>query len=167
LIRAQAIESMREIWWDVRPHPNFGTVEVRVCDAAPTLYETLAVVAWTQALVVHLQREEGPASQLLHNRIVRENKWRAARWSTSGSTIVDEDGQVEPISLSIGKLLEELRPVFCELGSEALLPRLQKMVAQAPSYARQRAIYDSQKDLRKVVDSLIREGEENRPLYIA
>jgi len=168
LIRAGAIQSAREIWWDVRPHPRFGTVEVRVCDAVPTLDETIAVAAWIQALIVHLQRAvaESVAAEPLHNRIVRENKWRAARWSTAGSTIVDGEGAVEPIGVSIGKLLGKLRPVFRELGSEGELPRLQEMIVRAPSYARQRAMFQDTGDLRDVVDGLIREGEEDRPIYV-
>jgi carboxylate-amine ligase len=167
LVRAQAIESIREIWWDVRPHPGFGTIEVRVCDAVPTLHEALALAAWIQALIVHLEREveRGSSIPLLHNRIVRENKWRAARWSTAGSTIIDEKGTVEPISRSIGRLLEEFEPVFVGVGSESYLPRLHKMVLQGPSYARQRATYRETGSLVAVVDSLILEGERNRPIY--
>jgi len=161
LIRAQTVESIREIWWDVRPHPHFGTVEVRICDMPPTLAESVAIAALIQALVVHLQREvaEGASVQLLHNRIVRENKWRATRWSTRGSTIVDEEGRLEPIAESITKLLEKLRPVFTELGSEAEIARIQQLTHEGPSYARQRVVHDETGDLKAVVDSLIREGE--------
>lgn len=167
LVRAQAIESIREIWWDVRPHPGFGTVEVRVCDAVPTLHEALALAAWIQALVVQLEREveRGVVTPLLHNRIVRENKWRASRSSTAGSTIIDEKGTVEPIARNISRLLEALEPVFAELGSARFLPRLHKMLLHGPSYARQRALYRETKCLKTVVDRLILEGETNRPIY--
>jgi carboxylate-amine ligase len=57
LIRSGAIESFREVWWDIRPHPSFGTVEVRICDSVPTLTETVAIAALIQAMIVHLQRQ--------------------------------------------------------------------------------------------------------------
>jgi carboxylate-amine ligase len=163
LIRAQTVESIRETWWDVRPHPHFGTVEVRICDMPPTLADSVAIAALIQALVVHLQREvaEGASVRLPHNRIVRENKWRATRWSTRGSTIVDEEGKLEPISESITKLLEKLRPVFTELGSEAEVARLEHLTHEGPSYARQRAVHEKAGDLKAVVDSLIREAERS------
>ena len=161
-----AIESIREIWWDVRPHPGFGTVEVRVCDAIPTLYETLSVVALIQALIVYLSREasRGVPYQILHARIVRENKWRAARWSTKGSTIVDEEGTVEPISKSINDLIADLRPDFENLGSAKAVPRLRQMINEGSSHQRQRKVFEATGgDLKAVVDRLIREGEADDP----
>lgn len=168
LIRAKAIESPREIWWDVRPHARFGTVEVRVCDGTPTIGEAVAVTALVQALIVHLERQiaAGETLPTLHNRIVRENKWRAARWSTRGSTIVDEEGRCEPIAESIEGLLGQLLPVFEELGSAGELPRIRTMLTCPPSYARQRAVFEETGDLRAVVRALIEECEQDQPLLL-
>ncbi len=168
LVKAQAIETTREIWWDVRPHEGFGTVEVRVCDVVPTLCETVALTALVQGLIVYLQRRvaNGVEVPALHRRIVRENKWRAARYSVRGSTIVDGEGRLEPISETIERLLEDLKPIFEELGSADQLSRILQMVREGPSYARQRAIYKETGDLDKVVDCLIRESEEDRPFHL-
>lgn len=168
LIRAQAIDSIREIWWDIRPHPGFGTVEVRVCDGIPTLDEQVAIVALVQALIVHIMRqvEEGHSPPLLHPRVVVENKWRASRWSTMASTIVDEKGRLEPIAEGVERMLDELGPLFQELGSAGELPRLRQMVREGPSYARQRAVYRETNDLSAVVDCLLKETAENRPFHI-
>ncbi len=168
LVRAQAIESIREIWWDIRPHPGFGTVEMRVCDALATRVEIVAMAALIQALIVHLQREiqAGHEVPILHPRIVKENRWRAARYSIRGSTIVDEDGRVAPISESLEKLVEDLKPVFDELGSTSQLPRIRQMIREGPSFARQRAVYRETGSLDSVVDYLIKEFEENRPAHV-
>lgn len=168
LITAGAIESSREIWWDVRPHPGFGTIEVRVCDGTPTISEAVAISALVQALIVHLEREirKGKTGLDLHNRVVRENKWRAARWSTRGATIINGSGQIEPIADSIKSLLVTLQPVFAELGSVQELPQLQRMITEKPSYARQRAIYRDSGDLVTVVDALVRECEQDKPVLI-
>ena len=168
LIRAKAIEGPREIWWDVRPHAVFGTVEVRVCDGTPTIGEAVAMTALIQALIVHLEKqiEAGETLPTLHNRIVRENKWRAARWSTGGSTIVDEDGRCQPIAESIETLLDELLPVFKELGSAAEVPKIRSMVTDPPSYARQRAVFQETGDLGAVVQALIQECEQDQPVLV-
>ena len=165
LIRSEGIESIREIWWDVRPHPGFGTVEVRVCDAMPTLGETLAVAALVQALIVYLQEriDEGPTPPILHPRIVTENKWRAARYSMEGSTIVDETGAQRPIAETMEQLLVDLAPVFEKLGSRAQVPMLQRMIREPPSYARQRRVFEQAGGTEAVVDALILEGESGRP----
>ena len=166
LVQSEGIESIREIWWDVRPHPGFGTVEVRVCDALPTLRETVAISALVQALIVHLQVRiaAGSTPPILHPRIVTENKWRAARYSMEGTSIVDEAGTCQPIGETMEKLLEELEPVFERLGSASQVPVLSEMVRGRPSYARQRAVFEREGTTEAVVDALIREGEENRPL---
>ena len=164
LVRSGGIESIREIWWDVRPHPGFGTVEVRVCDAMPTLGETVAIAALVQALIVHLQARiaVGSTPPILHPRIVTENKWRAARYSMEGTTIVDEEGACQPIGETMEKLLGELAPIFERLGSSGQVPVLSEMVRGRPSYARQRAVFEEAGSTEAVVDALLREGEENR-----
>ena len=168
LVEAQAIETFREIWWDLRPHPVFGTVEVRVCDAIPTLAETVAVTALIQALIVYLGRQiaAGATVPILHRRIVKENKWRASRWSTRGSTIVDDKGTVKPISRTIKQLLNELKPIFKELESEDQLPRVHQMLREGPSSDRQLRCFHKTRKLESVVDHLIREFEENKPIFV-
>ncbi|MEC9348744.1 MAG: glutamate--cysteine ligase [Planctomycetota bacterium] len=165
LIRSEGIESIREVWWDVRPHPGFGTVEVRVCDAMPTMGENLAVAALVQALIVFLQGQnnEGVTLPILHPRIVTENKWRAARYSMEGTTIVDGDGAQRPIAETMERLLEDLAPVFDRLGSAAQVPLLQRMVRGPSSYARQRRVFEKTGDTSAVVDALILEGESGQP----
>lgn len=165
LVRSEGIESIREIWWDVRPHPGFGTVEVRICDAMPTLGETLALAALVQALIVYLQEriDEGPTTPILHPRIVTENKWRAARYSMEGSTIVDETGTQRPIAETMERLLVDLAPVFEKLGSQAQVPMLQRMIREPPSYARQRRVFEEAGGTEAVVDALILEGESGQP----
>ena len=95
LVNANAIESVRDIWWDVRPHPQFGTVEVRICDGLPTLDEVIAMTALIQTLVVWLgeQYDEGTYLPLHRHWIVRENKWRAARWATDAENHRRRGGQ--------------------------------------------------------------------------
>ena len=162
LVNARAIESVREIWWDVRPRPDFGTVEVRICDGLPTLDDMAAMI---QALVVWLgdQYDEGVYLPLQRYWIVRENKWRAARWALDAEVITDEDGRLEPLAESIGRLLEALEPVSQRLGSHAELMRVRESMKAGPSCDRQRQVYADTGDFTRVVDSVVRELRDSVP----
>ena len=166
LVSAKAIESIREIWWDVRPHPNFGTIEVRICDGLPTLDEVMAVTALIQALVVWLgdQYDEGEYLPLHRHWIVRENKWRAARWATDAEIIVDEDGNLERLDESLARLVEAVTPVAKQLGSHVELQGVGAMLRTGLSYRRQRRIYDETGDYEEVMKALVREFRENAPV---
>ncbi len=166
LVNAKAIESIREIWWDVRPHHNFGTIEVRICDGLPTLDEVLAVTALIQALVVWLgdQYDEGMYLPLHRHWIVRENKWRAARWATDAEIIVDEEGNLERLDESLARLVEAVTPAAKRLGSDAELQRIDAMLRSGPSYRRQRRIYEETGDYTAVMKALVREFRENAPV---
>ena len=165
LVNARAIETVREVWWDVRPHPDFGTVEVRICDGLPTLDDVIAMTALIQALVVWLgdQYDEGIYLPTQRYWIVRENKWRAARWATAAEIIIDEDGQLQRFSDSIESLLESVTPVARRLGSDTELARLHKVLHMGPGAERQRSVYAETGDFRKVVEALVREFRESVP----
>ncbi len=165
LVNARTIESVREIWWDVRPHPEFGTVEVRICDGLSTLDDIVAMVAMIQALVVWLgdQYDEGSYLPLQRYWIVRENKWRAARWALDAEVIIDEDGRLEPLAESIGRLIGSLEPVSERLGSHAELMRVGEIVKTGPSCVRQRRVYADTGDFTRVVDSVVRELRDSVP----
>ena len=162
LVNSKTIETIREIWWDVRPHPDFGTVEVRICDGLPTLDEVVAMTALVQALVVWLgdRYDEGVYLPLQRYWIVRENKWRAARWSTDADIIVDEEGHLERLSDSIESLVEDLSHTAERLGCAGELVGIRTILENGPSYRRQRRIYDETGSCKKVVESLVEEFRE-------
>ena len=159
LVNSKTIETIREIWWDVRPHPDFGTVEVRICDGLPTLDEVIAMTALIQSLVVWLgdKYDEGTYLPLQRYWIVRENKWRAARWSTEAEIIVDEDGRLEQLSDSIERLVEQVTPVAQRLGCANELAGVRTILKNGPSYRRQRQLYEETGSFRTVMESLIGE----------
>ena len=165
LVNAKAIETIREVWWDVRPHPDFGTVEVRICDGLPTLDEVIAMTAMIQALVVWLgdRYDDGEYLPLQRYWIVRENKWRASRWALDAELIVDEDGQLERLSDSVRALLQSLGPVAKRLGCDDELGGVYKILEHGPSYKRQRDLYEETGDFTKVMGALVREFRESVP----
>ncbi|TKJ35638.1 glutamate--cysteine ligase [Blastococcus sp. CCUG 61487] len=166
LISTKAIESVREVWWDVRPHPDFGTVELRICDGLPTLDEIGAVAALAQCLVEQFdhQLDRGYTLPTPASWVLRENKWRAARYGLDADIVVDEKGTVQPVRQAIVELVEELRPTAKRLGCEAELEDVLRVLAVGASYQRQRAVAaEHDGDLRPVVDSLLAELRDGLP----
>ena len=165
LINAKAIESIREVWWDVRPHPDFGTVEVRICDGLPTLDDVVAMTAMIQSLVVWLgdQYDEGVYLPLQRHWVVQENKWRASRWSLDAEIIVDEDGRLERLTDSIGALLERLAPVATRLGCKAELAGIGAIMRKGPGYRHQRQLYEETGQFVPIVDALVQELRGSMP----
>ena len=164
LISSNTIESIREVWWDIRPHPNFGTVELRICDGIPTLDEISVVAAMAQSLVESLDRQLDKGYTLPQPRmwLVRENKWRAARYGLDAEIVVDDRGQsVKPIKEAILDLAEDLEPIARKLGCAEELMQVERILEVGASYERQRAVAAANDgDLKAVVDSLLVEMDE-------
>ena len=164
LKKARTIESIREIWWDVRPHPDFGTVEVRVCDAVPLLDDVLSITALIQSLVAFLAKKYRLGEELGHlpSFLIRENKWRAARYGIDGKLIINKLGDTVPIKQAVERLLAELGPTAKELKSEKDLININKIFERGTSSKRQRKVYsETNGDWNAIVDSLINEFEES------
>lgn len=165
LMKAECISSIREVWWDVRPHPDFGTVELRMCDAAPTLRETVALAALAQCLVARLadQFDAGELPEPLRQWIIRENRWLAARHGTDAELIVDDRGTRVPARQLLADLVAELGPMAEHLGAAAELDDLISLWSVGPSYVRQRRIVDAGGTYEDVVASLIEELRTDQP----
>ncbi|HVL93576.1 MAG TPA: glutamate-cysteine ligase family protein, partial [Acidimicrobiales bacterium] len=164
LVSARAIRTIREIWWDIRPHPNFGTVELRICDGLPTLREVAAVAALSQCLVEWMNGRLDQGLELPAQRgwVVRENKWRAARHGVDAMLIVDDEGRLLPLRAAVGDLVEVLAPVAERLGCPDELGDVLAM-AERPSYVRQRAVVAAGGSLVDVVDTLVAELRSDDP----
>ncbi len=164
LVSARAIRTIREVWWDIRPHPNFGTVELRICDGLPTLREVAAVAALSQCLVEWMngRLDRGQDLPGQPGWVVRENKWRAARHGVDGELIVDDDGRLVPVRAAVADLVEELGPTADRLGCRPELADV-VLMADRPSYQRQRAIVARGGSLVDVVDALVAELRAGDP----
>ena len=166
LVASGTIETIREIWWDIRPHPGFGTVELRICDGLPTLHEIGAIAALSQCLVDQLNTQLDRGYQLPRPNtwVQRENKWRAARHGLDAELILDENGTTRPLREAIAELVHDLRPLAERLGCAAELDDVTSILEVGASYERQRkAAADNGGDVRAVVDSLLAEMRAGRP----
>ena len=165
LLSAKAISSIREIWWDIRPHPNFGTVELRICDGLPTMTEIATVAALAQCLVEWMDSllDRGYTLPCPKRWIVGQNKWRAARHGLDAEIIVDDGGGLAPLRQTIADLVEELTPVARRLGCEKELDHTRRILDHGPSCVRQRRWVEAGGTLVDVVDGLIGELRSDEP----
>ena len=156
LIRANSIDSIREIWWDIRPHPGYGTVEIRICDSVPDLRDVKDFTALCQALVVGLSRHYDNGTQLpyLDNWILYENKWRATRYGIDADLIMDEDGSQIPIKDEIINTINNLSDEINELNLGSCMDRLLGRIKSGHAYYKnQIKIFNQNKDLRDVISN--------------
>jgi carboxylate-amine ligase len=153
LVETGFMNTIREIWWDVRPHHNFGTVEVRMCDMPGNLEDSLAIAAMIQCLVKALSDEidQGTYQHDCHPMMVRQNKWRASRFGLNAELIDPFSRQPHPVRDIVQDLVKKLAPVAQELGCETHLNRIQNL-AQGKSWAdRQLELLQETGDATEVV----------------
>ncbi|MGE5689634.1 MAG: carboxylate-amine ligase [Pseudomonadota bacterium] len=154
LERTGCIADYTHIWWDVRPHPRLGTVEIRICDATTRLEDGVALSAYCQALVKHLcelhERDEVPA---YHRVLTTENKWLAARYGLQASVMDLVTGRRDrvPIRRLIERTLRELEPHARELGSERELEGIREILAHGNGADRQLRVFNANRDIAEVV----------------
>jgi carboxylate-amine ligase len=150
------INSIREIWWDIRPHHHFGTVEVRVCDVPPNLEHVLALTALIQCLVHTISNDidEGTFLPEYHPMMVEQNKWRATRYGADASLVSSKDFQQRSVPQLVDELILRLTPTAMELNC---LPELQSVLAMPMTSGarRQTEIYEATGSRRKVVEKLL------------
>lgn len=152
------IQSIRDLWWDARPHPDFGTVEIRVCDLPGRFSDILALVAMVQGLVALFAERSGaiPCSQ----QILRANKWQAVRHGLNG-VFVDPTGYLGDYRLetrrAIRMLLDKISPKVEELGGKQYLENIDRILQCGTNAEYQRTLYEKTGDFKQVIQQLHQE----------
>jgi carboxylate-amine ligase len=166
LVKMNCIDNAKKIWWDVRPHPDFPTLEFRICDIPTRVDDTIAIAALFQAIVARLDGliERNLGFRLYHRRLIQENKWRAIRYGLEGN-LLDLGKQKEvPVKDLIRELLEFIDPVVDELGSRKEIEHIHTILQRGTSADEQLEVFESTKgDLNAVVDMLMTNTLENVP----
>ena len=160
LVDTGFINTIREIWWDVRPHHKFGTVELRVCDIPGRLRETLALAALIQCLVQTLSDEidEGAYQHDCHPMMVRQNKWRACRFGTNAQLVNSFTYEVEPVPKVTEALIRRMAPQASELGCAEHLEYIQEMAEASDNASRQKALLAETGNVQEMVRQLTLES---------
>jgi carboxylate-amine ligase len=159
LVELHCIDNGKKLWWDLRPHPTFGTLEFRICDVPTSPRATVALAALAQAIVVklHRLRRSNLGFRIYPRALVEENKWRAARYGIDGR-LIDFGRRAEvPMRELALELLEFVDDVVDELGSRRALEYVERILEEGTSADRQLAVFRETGDLRAVVQWLVEE----------
>ena len=158
LERTGCIADYTHIWWDIRPHPKWGTIEVRICDAVTRLDDAVAIAAYCQALVKQLSERYDAGEEIpsYHRILTTENKWLAARYGldapvmdlTTGSRIRT------PVAKLVRRTVRDLEPHARELGSERELEGIAALLGRGNSAERQLRVFNANRDIVEVVRAI-------------
>jgi glutamate---cysteine ligase / carboxylate-amine ligase len=154
LVKTNCIDNAKKIWWDLRVHPFFNTVEFRICDIPMMVQETIAIAALFQALCAKLYklRSQNLNFMMYSRALINENKWRASRYGIDGSLIdFGKESEVNTRVL-IYELLDFVDDVVPHLGSRHAINYVHKMLEQGTGADRQLAVYKQNNNLSDVVD---------------
>lgn len=166
MIDTHFINTIREIWWDVRPHHKFGTVEVRVCDMPGNLHDVLALSALIQCLVATLSDmiDEGTYQLDCHPMMVRQNKWRGCRYGHEATLVDSFTFKTRSVTEATDDLLQKIEPTSRKLGCESWLAAVREM-ARGPSWAdRQIALLEKHGNHADMIRELVAQSRISQPL---
>jgi carboxylate-amine ligase len=155
LEKTGCIADYTHIWWDIRLHPKWGTVEVRICDAVTRLEDAVAITAYCQAIVKQYSEEYDAGREIpsYHRILTTENKWLAARYGLQAPVMDLATGHRNrhPVAQLIRRRLKELEPHARELGSERELEGIREILSRGNGADRQLRVYNANRDVVEVV----------------
>ena len=149
---AGIINSVKDLWWDVRPHPGFGTVEIRVCDIPINFKEIIALVALMQALVVTLTKLD--SYQDTHIQILQSNKWQAARYGLEGVFVDPKTFKKLSMRKAIENLFVLVEPAMVFLGLKKYFNILEEILNADTGSNKQRKLYANSKNFGYMIKTL-------------
>jgi len=159
LIKTGCIDNAKKIWWDIRLHPFFNTIEFRICDVPMLVDETIALAAVMQALIAKLYKlmKQNLNFRIYRKALISENKWRAARYGLDGKLI--DFGKQEEVDTRalVHELLEFIDDVVDDLGSRKEIEYVYKILENGTGADRQLRVYEETGDLKKVVDYIVQQ----------
>jgi len=161
LIKTGCIDNAKKIWWDIRPHPFFNTLEFRVCDIPMRVEETIALAALIQATIAKLYKlyAANQGFRLYRRALIMENKWRAARYGLDGK-LIDFGKQKEIYARDlVNEYLDFVDDVVDELDSREEIDYIRQILVMGSGADRQLRVFKETGDLKKVVDFIIAETE--------
>jgi carboxylate-amine ligase len=165
LLRTNSISGPKKIWWDVRPHPFFPTLEFRVCDIPTRVDDTVALAALFQAIVAKLDRliDKNLGFRLYRRMLIQENKWRAVRYGLEGKMIDFGKQKEVPTRDLVRELLDFVDDVLDDLGSRKDVEHIHTILERGTSADEQLRVFNETGELHAVVDRLMELTIENVP----
>jgi glutamate---cysteine ligase / carboxylate-amine ligase len=162
LVKTGCIDNPKKIWWDIRLHPFFDTLEMRVCDAQSRVDDTLAIAALIQAVIAKLYKllRHNTTFRVYRRRLLDENRWRASRYGIEGKLIdFGRETEVETRSL-LNELMEFISTEVEELGSKREMAHIERIMREGTGADRQLEVFHRTNDMKAVVDQIVAETYE-------
>jgi carboxylate-amine ligase len=162
LVKTGCVDNAKKIWWDIRLHPFFETLEVRVCDAQSRVDDTLAIAALIQAVIakLHTLLRQNITFRVYRRRLLDENRWRASRYGIDGKLIdFGKETEVEARSL-LNELLEFVSTEVNDLGTQKEMAHIERIMREGTGADRQLAVWERAQDMKVVVDHIVAETYE-------
>lgn len=159
LVRTNCLDNTKKIWWDIRLHPFFPTVEFRICDVVLTVDEVMCITALMQCIVAKIYKlhKKNQTFKSYRRLLLNENKWRAARWGMDAK-LIDFGKECEvPFHLLINELLEFIDDVVDDLNCRKEVNYVYQMIQQGSGADRQLAVYKETGDLKKVTEYVVQQ----------
>lgn len=166
LLRSKAIQSMKDLWWDIRPSPQIGTLELRFCDEPATLAEVLGIASFVHALAHWFRdhQEEWTKSHTpLKRWIFRENKWRAMRYGLQAEIVTSKNGKTTLLRKDIKNWLRAIEPYIKQLNYGQYISVIENILEKGNSSDRQHRVFEKTSDLMEVVKLNVSEFENEIP----
>ena len=163
MVKTGCIDNAKKIWWDIRLHPFFDTLEVRVCDAQSRVDDTLALAALMQAIIARLHKLlwQNITFRVYRRRLLDENRWRAARYGIDGK-LIDFGKQTEEHTRSLlHEILDFIAPEVDELGCQREVAHVERILREGTGADRQLRCYAATHDMKAVVDQIVDETYES------
>ncbi len=160
LVKTNCIDNGKKIWWDIRLHPYFDTIEFRICDIPMRIDETICIAALIQALVAKMHKllKQNLSFRPYRKVLINENKWRAARYGIQGKLIDFGKQEEVPYRELCGELLDFVDDVLDELGSRHEVEYIKQILDHGTGADRQLAVFEQTGgDLKAVVDYIVEE----------
>src|SRR5437667_1190797 len=157
LVKTGCIDNAKKIWWDIRLHPFFDTLEVRVCDAQTRVDDTLAIAALIQVIIAKLFKllRQNITFRIYRRRLLDENRWRAARYGIDGKLIdFGKETEVEERSL-LNELLEFVASEVNEFGTQSEMAHIERIIREGTGSDWQLAAWDRSHDVKAEVDHIV------------
>jgi carboxylate-amine ligase len=169
MLRTGSIKSIRDLWLDLRPSPQLGTLELRMCDEPATLAEAMAITAYVHMLALWYedhQPEWQDTHKSLHHWLFRENKWRAIRYGLKGEIILAANKRTVSVHEDITFWLDKIKPYTEKLGYHAQVKVLREILEKGNSSERQVRVFEQTNTLREVTRHNVAEFEKGEPIWI-
>jgi carboxylate-amine ligase len=155
LERTGCIADYTQIWWDIRPHPRLGTVEIRICDGVTRVEHAVAIAAYVQSFVKHLSEriDRGEEIPTYHRILTTENKWLAGRYGLDAPVMDLGSGRRNrvPVARLVRRTLQQIEPHARELGCERELEGIHDILGRGNGADRQLRVFNANRDVIEVV----------------